>query len=222
MKKIFKFSGLLFFAFMLSSCATVHLNYTPTHTDLRSPNINTEHIANIGDALLEQGEIVTEEFLNVLAQAGGTCYTIPVGEFPKRGANEGTEFYDIRGTKNTVIRKGICDPITNLSISADKPSRICVITVFRAYACYDATYNIIKKDFHAADTIHKALYFSGKEKDEVLLMYTETRGTDVIHTHDVSYNIKKSPIIRYKGAVIKVKNSNSNSITYEVLKHFSE
>ncbi len=206
---------------LLSACAKVEHNYTPTTKIINFPANNTQTTVHIGEAMIDQGKRVTVEVLEVDPSVDELCYYIPAGTYRKQGTEKEKTFYSTKGTNGKVQRKGVCDPVEGMYTSDEKDGKICIFNSYGLSACYDANFSIINQAIPVAGKMQQMLYFSGKSKDEVRLMYAEKMGTQTSHTHNISYNLEESNIINYRGAKIKIIDSTHDSITYEVLKKFN-
>ena len=222
MNKFFNFVAFSLSFFIFSGCATMQHNYSPTRKIVDFPKINTSTKVYLGEPMLIRGELSTTEILEIDTTVVGGCYTLPSGEYIKKGRDSGRTYFDANGSHGSITRENLCDPFTGLYVADSAPTKICVIADSGVVACYDASFSITKKDIPIAGKLRKILYFSGKKGDEALFMYTEKNGMETVHTQNFTYSLNDSPLLRYKGAKIKVIEYRKDNITYEVLENFPE
>ena len=200
-------------------CASMKHNYTPDVKQMDFPKQNTETTVYMGEEMLIQGTVAEQQALHNKDLIDGACYDIPQGFYIKTGYDNKKEYFSYVGSNAQVDRSGLCDPISGLYVPIGK-KEICVITIFGGISCYDGNFEIKNIKIASADHIQKSLIFSGKDGDIAKFMYVEKSGTQTGLTHNVTYNLKDTNIIGYRGARIKILNCTNESISYIVMQNF--
>ncbi len=206
--------------------ATMQYNYTPTTNQTDFPALNTVTTVYIGDEMLIQGDTTVSHHLNLQETTDIGCYDVPPGQYPQAGTEGGKNYYSMDGGMGEPVFTGgwvgTCTPITGLYTDPTKPGELCGVLQDGTTSCSSSTFSREEVQDPQASDIQKTLYFSGRKGDEVLFMYTEKAGGLASHTHNVTYNIKNTPVIGYRGARIEVLDATNESITYKVLENFPE
>ncbi len=206
--------------------ASMQYNYAPTTKQTDFPQLNTVTTVSIGDEMLIQGDTTVSHYLNLQETTDIGCYDVPPGKYPQVGIKEGKKFYSIDGGSGAPVFTGgwvaTCSPITGLYVDPANPGELCGVMENGMTDCTSSTFQHQElKDPQTSD-IQKTLFFSGRKGDEVLFMYTEKSAGNTSHTHNVTYNIKETPVIGYRGARIEVIDATNENITYKVLENFPE
>ncbi|MFI3271309.1 MAG: hypothetical protein R3Y11_04260 [Pseudomonadota bacterium] len=214
---------LLMLCCFLNGCVTMQHNYRPEIKKVDFPAINTATTVFIGDPMLIQGYSNTREFLHVLQSTGGTSYDISSGYYPKTGSEGTKEFFSASGDTGVVTRGAFIDKVKGLMTDTQEPDKVCVIAAsYNVALCYDASYQIEKRESVGANSFQKTLYFSGMEDNYALFMYSEKSNGHVTHTHNVKYDMSNNTTIGYRGAKINILDVSNESITYEVIHNFPD
>jgi len=205
--------------FYMSGCVAVKYNGSDsTATPIDRPEIGKIVTASIGDPLLEKGLIVEEKVVEVYKTMGGALYTIPALKYPQIGFDEKHDFYSAHG----VIRGGISDPISALSLEKDGKNELCVVTTFGSTVCYQGDFKRMTRISEHGTSFQQTLLYSGRVGDKLKISYREYSNNTArpAFNNEVEYDFSTSKIIGYKGASIEVISADNTSITYKVLRNF--
>lgn len=203
----------------LPGCASVKYNGSPVTTKaIDYPEIGKEVVAFIGDPLLQKGNIVEEQVLEVRNTIDGALYDIPAMLYTQIGHDQNNDYYSAQG----VIRGGLADPIQALSLSKQPNSQLCVVTVFGGKACYKGDFGRKTKVSERSDSFQQTLLYSGRVGNKINISYREYTNSYArpAFNNDVEYDLSTSKQIGYKGAQLEVINADNNSITYKVIRNF--
>lgn len=207
---------------LAQGCASMKHNYSPEVAKTDFPPLDVVTTVSVGDEMLIQGKTVQYDVLSVESFIDGACYDIPPGNYKKTGSDNYKDYYTSIGDRGSINRSGLCDPISGIFVSKNDPNKVCVLTVFGGYSCYDGLFSVKKKQSTSADAIQRTLLFSGKDKNRLNFLYTERSGLQTLHSHNVSYDADDSATIGYRGAKIQVISSDNQRITYKVLSNFPD
>jgi len=214
-----KTSFLLLILLSLSSCVAVKYNGSDTNvTPIDRPEVGIVVVASIGDPLLEKGMIVEDKVLEVYKTMGGALYTIPALKYPQVGYDEKHDFYSAQG----VIKSGISDPISALSLEKASDKELCVVTTFGGTACYQGDYKRATRISERGTSFQQTLLYSGRVGDKLKISYREFSNNLArpAFNNEVEYDFSTSKTIAYKGASLEVISADNNSITYKVIRNF--
>lgn len=205
-------------ALFLSGCA---VKYAPAERNIQSfdePAIGVVASAQVGDHLLHKGAIVDEEVISIKTMVDGILYDILPGEYPQLGYTDTERFYMPTG----IIRNPIADEFQGMSVKKDKPTQICVITIFAARSCYDANFEIVRRASTRETSFQQTLIYSGRVGNKINIGYREFSNNTArpAFNNDVEYDLSASTTIGYKGAKIEIINADNSGITYKVLNSF--
>jgi len=203
----------------MSGCVAVKYNGSnTTSTPIDRPEIGKIVVASIGDPLLEKGMIIEEQILEVYKTMGGALYTIPALKYPQIGFDDKYDFYSAQG----VIRSGLADPISALSLEKIADKDLCVITTFGSPACYQGDYKRTTKISEHGNSFQQTLLYSGRVGDKLKISYREFSNNLArpAFNNEVEYDFSTSKTIGYKGASLEVISADNNSITYKVIRNF--
>ncbi|EOD8959603.1 TPA: hypothetical protein ACRR3W_004176 [Providencia stuartii] len=209
----------------LSGCAVTEYNYIPSSHKVSEPKIGTVNTISIGQPLVRDGVISEIDGIKVLDSTQiDLAYKVTPGTFKKVGESDKGDFYMPTNTNDSgsVVVEVIGQPWTSLLVKKES-HELCVVTEFNVFICSDkAKFDKVKLSNPAGNSFEEALIFNGKNGDSVNIGYRQI-GSNIENqgfNNDIQYDLKKSNIISYKGAKIKVLDSSEQSITYEVLSHF--
>ena len=203
---------------MLTACVTVRTNYVQQVVNYDYPDLNTQTTAYLGEEMLIQGRKKDGKALRINAPMGGICYQLQARDYDMIG-DDGQKYFFAPGH---IERYEMCDPYQALSVDRSRPNEVCVVTVFNLEECYTGSVEVLDTtDQLSPHHFQRTLYFSGLKGNEIELMYVEKSGLQTVMSHTVNYDVSKDPVIGYRGARIKIISYDKQSITYEVLRHFT-
>ena len=214
-----KFAYLALVLVSMSGCVSVKYNGADTaSTMIDRPEIGQIVVASIGDPLLEKGIIVEEKVLEVHKTIGGALYTIPALKYPQIGYDEKRDFFSAQG----VIRGGLADPTSALSLDRTTNNELCVVTTLGSPVCYQGDYKRTTRISEHGTSFQQTLLYSGRVGDKLKISYREFSNNQArpAFNNEVEYDFSTSKTIGYKGASIEVINADNNSITYKVIRNF--
>jgi hypothetical protein len=207
-------------AILLSGCATVQFNGAESQvTKIDQPPIGQVVTASIGDRLLQKGEIVQQNVLQVNHTIDGVAYDIPQGVYRGVGHDAKSDFYTAVG----VVKSFIADPPKALMLGKAPGSELCVVTIFGGKACYSGDFERKNQVSERGTSFQQTLIYSGRVGDKIKVSYREF-SNDMARpafNNDVEYDLSVSNIIGYKGARIEVLKADNTSITYRVISSFN-
>lgn len=204
---------------MLSGCVNVVKNVeTESEQEDDFPQLNTETTVYLEEPMLTLGRKHAVKTLKVKNTMDKMSYLIPEGNYPIIGDDGEKMFFSSVGAK----RRWFSDPHKALFVEHSKPNEVCVVTIFNAYVCYEGNVEIIEARRIPEHHIQKILYFYGKKGNDIQLRYEERKGNNPPGTHTAHFDISNDPVIKFRGARIRVISSSNESITYEVLQNFTD
>lgn len=202
----------------LSGCAVKYAPAERVTQLIDEPAIGAVASAQVGDHLLRKGAIVDEEIISVKNMVDGIFYDILPGEYPQLGYTDTERFYMPTG----IVRNPLADEFQGMSVKEDKPTQICVITVFAARSCYDASFEIVRRASTRETSFQQTLIYSGRVGNKINIGYREFSNNSArpAFNNDVEYDLSASTTIGYKGAQIEILKADNSGITYKVLSSF--
>lgn len=202
-----------------SGCATVAHNGPETKISvIDRPGLGETATANIGDQLIQKGEVVEEQVLRINKMIDGFAYDIPEGTYRQIGHDDENDYYSSVG----VIAGPLIDPHKALKLGKARGSDLCVITVFNWAECYKGDYERKTQISERGTSFQQTLIYSGRVGDKIKVGYREFSNNVArpAFNNDVEYDMSTSNIIGYKGAEIAIIKADNTSLTYKVLKTF--
>lgn len=219
MKRIVLILSLL----VLNGCSTyMKHNYVPSAVKADWPEIEKETTVFVGDRMLIQGYTAKSPVLSIDKFVDGACFDIPTGEYPIVGKDAEKQYFSFKGSSGAVERASMCDQPAGIAVFDNNQKEACVVTMFGSIVCYAADYSIKSVETTHASNKQSSLLYSGRDGDQIKFTYVSIQGGTPIFAHNVSYNIKESDVIGYRGARIKIHNSSNEQVTYTVLQTFTE
>jgi len=214
MRKIILITSVL----ALSGCAVRFNPIVNTPKVIDTPPIGKVVTAQIGDHLLQKGEVVEEEVLTVRTPVDGVLYDVMPGSYPQFGAVDGEKLYSAAG----VVKSPFADPFMGLSTRPQNPGQVCVITTFSARVCYDAAFETSMQASTRAASFQQTLIYNGRVGNRINIGYREFSNNLArpAFNNNVEYDLSSSSTIGYKGASIEVIKADNSSITYRVISTF--
>lgn len=214
MRKLLLIASLVF----LAGCAVKVTPVISTPTVINTPEIGETVTAQIGDHLLQKGEVVEEEVLNVRSLVDGAFYDILPGSYPQLGYIGPDKLYSGSG----VIKAALADPFVGISARPEEPGRVCVVTGFGARVCYEAVADTSMRASSRDASFQQTLVYNGRVGNRINVGYREFSNSLArpAFNNNVEYDLSISQTIGYKGALIEVIKADNASITYRVLSTF--
>ncbi|KLN95760.1 hypothetical protein [Moellerella wisconsensis] len=213
---------------MLSGCAATEYNYTPQSHKISEPKVGSVNTVTVGDTLIKDGNISDIEGIKIANLIKiDMAYKIIPGLFKKVGSNDQGDFYMPTTTMDSgsVVVEVLGRPWTSLLVKKEgKTNEICVVSDLKVAVCSDdAQIEKLTLNDPDSNSFEQALIFNGVNEDKVDISYQQI-GSNIKNQNfgnNIQYNLKKSPIISYKGAQLEVLNSTDTSLTYKVISNFS-
>lgn len=204
---------------VMSGCTTIQYNGAKTTTEIvDKPEIGVLSTAYIGDEILKKGKAVTENVLVIKKPIKTIKHKIPAGEYRQMGFDNKNRFYESTG----VIKGLLADPVGSMAIMADKPGKLCVLTVMGYSTCYNEPYEEKTRTSFGEDSFQQTLIYNGRVGNKVKVGYREFNDNMArsAFSNEAEYDLSSSKIIGYKGAQIEVIDADNSKITYKVLRSF--
>ncbi|MGR6837964.1 hypothetical protein ACU5DF_02215 [Aliivibrio wodanis] len=213
------------FLLSMTGCTTIKYGADTVENHYSLPELDQVTTSYVGDHMIEQGVAITMKYLSVGNTIDGAAYDIPKGEYVQIGHHKDVEYFAISSKNNTRVNfiAGLFEPPIALSLEND---RVCVTTVsYQPAQCYkNDNAKISNKTVHSGSSFKQTLIYNGSVGDKINISYREFSSGMArdAFTNNVEYDMKKSNIINYKGAVIEVKDYDNSSIQFVVKKHFRD
>lgn len=203
---------------LLSGCA---VKYTPAERRAEifdEPEIGAVTTAQLGDHMIRKGMVIEEEVVSLRAMVDGALYDIMPGVYPQLGYIENERFYSPTG----IVKSAFADPFRLLSVKAESPHELCVVTEFAVRTCYSADFEVETRASAMDASFQQTLIYSGRIGDKINVTYREFSNNQArpAFSNDVEYDLSASNQIGYKGARIEVIKADNAEITYKVLNSF--
>jgi hypothetical protein len=217
-----RFWVLCFVVIGMTGCSSIPMNAKIEYKEYSTPELNKKIKVYVGETMIDQGKASTSNVLTILNTIDGACFDILEGDYTERGTTKsGKMFFHPDGLNGGgVIKAALCDPAIALSIN--EKEKICVSTPFISEAsCYEGQFKTSKKTLNSNSSFRQLLVYSGSVGQKVNISYREF-SSDIARgafTNNVEYDMSKSAIIRYKGAIIEILNYDNTSIEYVVKEH---
>lgn len=215
----FKTSAVISLCASLGACASAQFTGPEQFVQaIDRPAVGAVATASIGDHLLEKGELIEEEALEVLSPVKGIAYSVAPGVYRQLGHNEEDDFYSPEG----VTRGGIFDPFQAIAVAKKPGAQLCILTVYGGKACYDAQYERRRVASVRGNSFQQTLIYSGRVGDKINVSYREFSNSMArpAFNNDVEYDLSSSKIIGYKGAQLEILSADNTGVTYRVISNF--
>ncbi|EHV9709226.1 hypothetical protein BS055_RS22840 [Vibrio parahaemolyticus] len=209
----------------LSGCTTIHYGADTTQNHYSLPELGSVTKSFVGDHMIDQGVATTMKYLTVGNTIDGAAYDIPKGDYVQIGHNKGVDYFATSSQNNTTVSyvAGLFEPPIALSLENNK---VCVTTVsYQPAQCYDnGSAKVENKTVHTGSSFRQTLIYNGSVGNKINISYREFSSGMArdAFTNNVEYDMAKSNIINYKGAVIEVQEYDNSSIKFVVKKHFRD
>lgn len=210
---------------MISGCTTIHYSAESTQNHYSLPDLGQITKSYVGDHMIDQGVATTMKYLSIENTIDGAAYDIPNGSYIQIGHNKGIDYFSISSQKQANVNfvAGLFEPPIALSLENNK---VCVTTMsYQPASCYDnGNARIENKTMHSGSSFKQTLIYNGSVGNKINISYREFSSGIArdAFTNNVEYDMSKSNIINYKGAVIEVKEFDNSSIKFVVKKHFRD
>lgn len=155
-------------------------------------------------------------------------YTLSPGFYPMTADDRDVTYHSFMQGKVPINGYGalsksfIVDPPKDIQASKIE-QKICIVTVFGLKTCdTEWPYKRTKRLSAQPDQFQQTLLYSGRSGQKINIAYREFSGSSArpAFSNDVEYDLSVSDVIGYKGARLKVKNANNESITYILISNF--
>lgn len=220
MMKLNKLITIISSAIILTGCAGMTYTNTDIVEDIDFPKIGEQTTVYVGDAMLIQGTHILTKVLSLEEPATGMCYDVSPGKYRIAGEDEYKYYFKQTGEPGGIKKGALCDRTAGLYVSKDNLKEVCVITVYNTFVCNSANrLSIDDVEIASLNHVQRSLLYSGRENDQLKFTYVQQPSG---FTHNVTYNIKTSDVIGYRGAQIKVHSADNEKITYTLLKNFPD
>ena len=204
----------------MSGCAKPKMNYVPQVESQDWPELNVQTTVPVGDEMLVQGYLMTHKMLKLLTSVDGACYDIPDGLYRMTGSDEKRLYFLAHGTKGYVNRSPFCDPFAAITTPLDEANKVCVMTTFGVNSCYDAMYEVVDMETEHDNNVQLSFIYGGRVGDIIKISFIERRAQRPSFSHDVTYDLKNSNLVNYRGARLEIHAADNEKITYTVLEGF--
>lgn len=206
----------------LVGCTVPVKNYSPTMRQSSYPPIQTVNTVGVGEHMLKQGTTAKSEALNVVQRANFMAVVIQPGLYLKMGEDgNGIYYYPFNN-----IPDGASLTYNFISLMYDKKKdKICAVDVGNNKFCISDVISERKEvEVKNDNAFQNTLIYNGRIGSQINLGYREFSNNLArpAFSNDVSYDLKESRKIGYKGALIEVIDADNRSITYRVLKNFTD
>ena len=203
---------------LLTGCSSMSYTNTDTVEDMDFPKIGKQTTVFVGEPMLIQGKRVISKELKVNKTINGVCYDVSIGNYRIVGEDQYKYYFNFIGSPGGVKKGALCDPIAGLYVRKSDLKEVCVVTVYNGSACYTADdISINNIEIASPNYVQHSLLYSGREDDQLKFTYLQKPSG---FTHNVTYNIKTSDVIGYRGAQLKVHNADNEKITYTLIRNF--
>lgn len=216
-------------AFATGACTTPQYNYTPAVESFSRPPIGEVVTVSVGEEMLSQGNIVTQDGILISGEATISGYTLHGGFYPQVGRDEISTFHSFvhvgRGVSNVdgaLSANVFMDPPASVQARLDA-NRLCVVTVLNVAACRDREFQRTQRTLATDNAFQQTLIYSGRIGGEIHIGYREFSGNVArpAFSNDVRYDMDVSMEIAYRGAIIEIIEATNTHITYRVVRNFN-
>ena len=214
--------------FLIAGCATPEYNYRPSVIEISEPPIGSVNVVFVGDKLLQQGTYKEHDAIRLDAEIKVgmlATYRFTPGHYLKEGDEKNVEYYNPSNTEGSgeVISGLIADPFQAILVFKDKPT-LCGVSVFNGKICKNnVEFTRFRQPIRTADSFQQTLIYSGQVGDKINVGYREYSGNAArpAFNNDVEYDLSKSTMIGYKGALLEIIEATNQYIKYKVIKNFN-
>ncbi|MBD1559991.1 hypothetical protein HC752_24030 [Vibrio sp. S9_S30] len=209
----------------ITGCTTINYGAETLENHYSLPELNQVTTSYVGDHMIDQGVATTMKYLSVGNTIDGAAYDIPKGDYVQIGYHKGVDYFSISSKSNTRVNfiAGLFEPPIALSMINNK---VCVTTAsYQPAQCYEhGNAKVSNKTVHSDSSFKQTLIYNGSVGNKINISYREFSSGMArdAFTNNVEYDMAKSNVINYKGAVIEVKDYDNSSIKFVVKKHFRD
>jgi hypothetical protein len=211
---------------ILAGCATPRTFYQPERTTFSRPEVGVVVAANLGEALLDQGENREYDSVYLANTIGTNLATVQPAYYPKAYEYSTAEIFlpsesASRDTRNTG------DRILEILVWKDPAAKTpMVIKTQNGLVAGAEGFRPERRKMVVASTggFQQTLVYSGRVGNKLNIVYRESfdgRARPAFDNH-VEYDLAESQVIGYKGAQLEVLEATNQHIKYKVLKNFDE
>lgn len=229
MKKIL-LAGLIGFA-LVGCVSDIKYNYVPEVTQKSYPDLNVVTTTYIGDDMVRQGNVKTMDVISfpVTTQVNKfwNSYIIDAGDYPKLGEDNKYLFFAAKSVNGNSIVKSFDIPAAPLGIRVSKDSsknEVCMSFSTGTDFCENHKQFTYKKvNVTNQDGFQQTLIYNGKVGNKINIGYREYNDDMArpAFSNNAEYDLSRSTVIRYKGAVIEVLQATNQHIKYKVISNFN-
>lgn len=234
--------GALACATMAPSVLTIRrfLPLSAEGKEVRSPPLNTEAVAEVGETMIEQGYVYTRPAIRLLepvvhqgVSKGPFTLHIPAGILVASGTAgpgpvpgtyfEAAEPLQFRATGHIQVRGGVFVPDAE-----EAPPEIYWHATDTGLPLVDPNPDLrFERTTHEdwrGDSFRRQLVYNGRSGETIKLLYREF-GEERIRpafTQEVTYDLERGETVGFKGSRFQVLDASNTTIRYSVLNHLSE
>lgn len=229
MKKIL-LAGLIGFA-LVGCVSDIKYNYVPEVTQKSYPDLNVVTTTYIGDDMVRQGNVKTMDVISfpVTTQVNKfwNSYIIDAGDYPKLGEDNKYLFFAAKSVNGNSIVKSFDIPAAPIGIRVSKDSsknEVCMSFSTGTDFCENHKQFTYKKvSVTNQDGFQQTLIYNGKVGNKINIGYREYNDDMArpAFSNNAEYDLSRSTVIRYKGAVIEVLQATNQHIKYKVISNFN-
>jgi len=213
-------------AFTIIACASTPIKYTVEN--ISYPALDTDTINSIGDVLLSQGIRTTYPAIEILHDIDGSGIMFVRGNIIK-GIYLGVS----QEGNNTIYKPQPNDAVMTEAVgmlflagSGDTlniASRGGYGNLVKGKRIDADSYRKITTAIETSSDFQQTLIYTGKEGNIIKATYREFSGNSArpAFTVDVTYDLRDSDIIAFRGARLQVIEATNTSIRYRVLSNFN-
>lgn len=229
MKKIL-LAGLIGFA-LVGCVSDIKYNYVPEVTQKSYPDLNVVTTTYIGDDMVRQGNVKTMDVISfpVTTQVNKfwNSYIIDAGDYPKLGEDNKYLFFAAKSVNGNSIVKSFDIPAAPIGIRVSKDSsknEVCMSFSTGTDFCENHKQFTYKKvSVTNQNGFQQTLIYNGKVGNKINIGYREYNDDMArpAFSNNAEYDLSRSTVIRYKGAVIEVLQATNQHIKYKVISNFN-
>jgi hypothetical protein len=227
-----KFLLISFIGSILSGCVSdIKYNYVPEVVQKSYPELNVVTTTYIGDDMVRQGNTKIMDAISfpVVTQVNRFwhSYIIDAGDYPKLGEDKNHLFFAAKSINGNAIVKSLSVPAPPIGIRVSKDSsknEVCISFPAGTDFCESNKQFTYKKvSVTSQDGFQQTLIYNGKVGNKINIGYREFNNDMArpAFSNNAEYDLSRSKIIRYKGAVIEIQQATNQYIKYKVISNFN-
>lgn len=218
--------------FALVGCVSdIKYNYVPEVTQKSYPDLNVVTTTYIGDDMVRQGNVKAIDVISFPATTQvnkyWNSYIIDAGDYPKLGEDKKYLFFAAKSVNGNSIVKSFNVPAAPIGMRVSKDSsknEVCISFTTGTDFCEDHKQFTYKKvNVTSQDGFQQTLIYNGKVGNKINIGYREFNNDMArpAFSNNAEYDLSRSTVIRYKGAVIEVLQATNQHIKYKVISNFN-